>query len=255
MAKKLEQYQTSEKVKVNFEIAGISYRIVSFILDALIQGAIFFIFYIIIFVLILGGIAVNEIVQFQTDSYAAVVLVLLMLGGIAITAYRMIFELVWKGQTPGKRILNIRVVRDDGSYVNAFAVILRNIFRIIDMLPISHLVGVITMIISKKNKRIGDIVAGTIVIAEKKVFLPKPVPEINLDCFDGIDNIVEKFTSKDREIIKTFCDSAGSVQKDARIKIEDKLVELIEKRIGVQCPDNVDKTTFIRALYSVLHNS
>ena len=80
--------------------------------------------------------------------------------------YFILFEWLMRGQTPGKKALKIRVIRDDGTPATIHEVLVRNVLRLIDFLPFSYGVGAIVMFASRLSKRLGDIAAGTIVIKE-----------------------------------------------------------------------------------------
>ena len=79
---------------------------------------------------------------------------------------------MWNGQTPGKRALGIRVVRDGGFPVDAGASILRNIIRVIEMSLGFYVVSAIVMLVSPENKRAGDYAAGTIVVRDSADEVP-----------------------------------------------------------------------------------
>lgn len=78
------------------------------------------------------------------------------------------YELAWRGQTPGKRWVGLRVVTEDGRVPDAGAIVLRNAMRLVDFLPGGYLVGTLAMIRSTRGQRLGDIVAGTLVVAEDR---------------------------------------------------------------------------------------
>src|SRR5262249_3511526 len=83
--------------------------------------------------------------------------------------YFVLFETAWSGQTPGKRIMKLRVIREDGRPVRFFEVFVRNLLRLLVdfMPPPSYAIGVISIVFSPQSKRIGDFVAGTVVIKER----------------------------------------------------------------------------------------
>ena len=83
--------------------------------------------------------------------------------------YFAIFEWWWNGQTPGKRLLNLRVINSDGSPVGAVEVILRNFLRPVDTIGPMALVGVISIFVTRRNQRPGDLVARTLVIREAPI--------------------------------------------------------------------------------------
>jgi uncharacterized RDD family membrane protein YckC len=76
------------------------------------------------------------------------------------------FEILWGGQTPGKRKVGIRVVKDSGRPLTVFETIGRNLLRIVDALPGFYAVGIVTALLNSQNKRLGDFVAGSLVIRE-----------------------------------------------------------------------------------------
>ena len=88
--------------------------------------------------------------------------------------YFMFWETVWNGQTPGKRVCGIRVMRDGGFPIDFRAAFLRNIVRYVDFLPAFYGVGAVTMFMSKDSKRLGDYAAGTIVVIDARQ--PAAVP-------------------------------------------------------------------------------
>ena len=93
--------------------------------------------------------------------------ILIFAGFLVTIAYFAFFETVWNGQTPGKRWTHLRVMMDSGRPVDVQSAILRNLMRIVDTLPSLYAVGIVTSLISAQNKRIGDYLAGTVVVHEK----------------------------------------------------------------------------------------
>jgi uncharacterized RDD family membrane protein YckC len=87
-----------------------------------------------------------------------------ILNFLVFWGYFMLFELKWNGQTIGKQMVKIRVVRVDGSPAGATEVAVRNLVRIIDFLPSIYLVGLITMLSNRQARRLGDLAGGTLVV-------------------------------------------------------------------------------------------
>ncbi|MEN0063685.1 MAG: RDD family protein [Myxococcota bacterium] len=90
--------------------------------------------------------------------------------------YGAFFETLWGGQTPGKRALGLRVVRADGSPGRFPDFLLRNLLRSVDFLPVAFAGAVLVMTFDKRLRRIGDLVGGTIVIAEQRTRVLAAVP-------------------------------------------------------------------------------
>jgi uncharacterized RDD family membrane protein YckC len=78
----------------------------------------------------------------------------------------LLFELVQSGQTPGKRMLDLRVISADGTPASAGQLFLRNVVRLVDFLPFGYFVGLVATFSSKRTQRLGDLVAATLVIRE-----------------------------------------------------------------------------------------
>jgi uncharacterized RDD family membrane protein YckC len=76
----------------------------------------------------------------------------------------VLFEVLWRGQTPGKRLLDLAVVHDDGTPVGWAASLARNTVRVVDFLPVAYATGYVSMLVSADAKRLGDLLAGTVVV-------------------------------------------------------------------------------------------
>ena len=97
----------------------------------------------------------------------------LMAAGWAITGFLLVFgydvgfEVLAHGRTPGKRIVGLRVMRAGGEPVNLLTSAIRNVLRLVDILPMAYGVGVVVLFVTKRNQRLGDLVAGTVVVRER----------------------------------------------------------------------------------------
>lgn len=88
------------------------------------------------------------------------------LAFITYWGYYIFGEVFRNGRTPGKQALGIRVVRDDGGRVGVLDSIIRNLLRLVDMLPGYYAVGLVSLLLSRTNKRLGDMAAGTVVVRD-----------------------------------------------------------------------------------------
>src|SRR6266403_508675 len=160
--------ETPEQVELRFPIAGIGSRFLAILTDSLIQGAA-------LFFLFLGFALIVSAAPKIPGAAAAVsntgakwfVAGVVLFYFLLYWGYYSLFEAFWSGQTPGKRLLKIRVIKDSGRQITLFEALARNLLRVIDMLPSFYLVGVITMLCNREQKRLGDLVAGTIVVHER----------------------------------------------------------------------------------------
>lgn len=153
---------TPEQVTITLPLAGVGTRMLAALLDALvIVATIFFAFIALAF---LGGIVALQPYSLAANSVLGAITLLFIFGfGFA---YYAGLELLWDGQTVGKRALKLRVLRDNGTPVDAAAVLARTVVRLVDFLPFGYLVGLISMVVDGRARRLGDIVGGTIVVRE-----------------------------------------------------------------------------------------
>lgn len=153
---------TPEHVELTFELAGLGSRFLAAFVDTLLQGLTT-----LLLTLGLWLIPPRGLPQPNTLTpwmIAVSVLLLYALWG----AYFLLFETVWNGQTPGKRSVDIRVIRDSGHPIDFRAALLRNVMRAVDFLPGSYGVGFISIFLSPQYRRLGDYVAGTLVVKTGK---------------------------------------------------------------------------------------
>lgn len=153
--------RTPEHVAFAFDVAGIGSRSVAYLADWLIRFTIGALLVFIVF-------RVGEAGEALPERWRELEALIIMASWLALMwLYTTVFEAAWEGQTPGKRITGIRVVKDDGTPITILDAILRNILRIVDFFPIGYGLGLLVMFFSRQSKRIGDYVAGTVVIKEQ----------------------------------------------------------------------------------------
>ncbi|NUR78820.1 MAG: RDD family protein [Thermoleophilia bacterium] len=148
---------TPEGVELHLTLAGPASRFVSAIVDILIQAAL------LICIAIVLGIAGTG----SGLSSGVAVLLWAVISFALITFYDVFFEVFRSGRTPGKRLNGLRVVRVEGHPVNFLTSAIRNVIRPIDFLPSMYLLGAAVILATRKNQRIGDVIAGTLVVRER----------------------------------------------------------------------------------------
>src|SRR5215217_428263 len=164
--------ETPELVVLTYSIAGIGSRAMAAITDLLIVLAASILLGIVaVAVISLGGFAGFDL----SGSWGMAILVLAQFA--LLWGYYVLFEGLMDGQTPGKRIHRIRVVREGGYSVTFGASAVRNLIRVLDMQPLFfYLVGMISVLVTRRGRRLGDIVAGTIVVREDARRAAPPTP-------------------------------------------------------------------------------
>jgi len=162
-------------VPLSFELAGPGSRILAALLDQLIIGTILFgIYAVAMFVAFLGEwITENQVTQFaedvQSGQWSMAVMGVLVLAAFVVSfGYYVVMEMTTNGQTVGKRVMGLRVIRDGGYGLTLTGSLLRNLGRLVDMLPGTYLAGMAAMVIHRQEKRLGDMLAGTVVVRERR---------------------------------------------------------------------------------------
>src|SRR5438105_14678618 len=148
---------TPERVAFQYEIAGIGSRFLAQVVDSLVIMVI--LIAITILAASLGGV-------FSSGELA--ILVEVILGFILLAGYFLISEAAWNGQTLGKRAARLRVVGDPGEPLTIGQAAIRNLVRIVDFLPIFYAIGMLTLFINGRGKRLGDFAAGTLVVRDRE---------------------------------------------------------------------------------------
>lgn len=166
--------ETPELVVLTYSLAGVGSRVVAAIVDLLICFAA-------MALLTLASALLDVPLRFGGAGFersGTWLLAFLVLAQFAILwGYYVLFEGLRDGQTPGKRMFRLRVVREGGYSVTFGVSALRNLVRILDLQPgFLYLVGLGSMLATKRNRRLGDLVAGTIVVREEVRELPRVQP-------------------------------------------------------------------------------
>ena len=156
-------------VEVRLVLAGPGARSLAFLLDWLIRSALAATYVLLASWLILGNFRLDIGPDDETLWYLA--------GALPATAiyflYHLILEPLMAGRTPGKRLAGLRVLTPEGQVPTAGALITRNIFRIIDSMPLFYVVGLLFVFFGRQHLRLGDLAAGTVLAIERAPFLEK----------------------------------------------------------------------------------
>jgi uncharacterized RDD family membrane protein YckC len=159
---------TPEQVAFHYEVAGIGTRFVASLVDHLIIGTMLTLIWC-AFLMMVPAVGVGLGIYSSDGATAAIYLILALLVLITflvLWGYFIFFEMAWAGQTPGKRLVRLRVIRRDGQPVRTGEIIVRNLVRLVDLLPGFYAIGLISMFIDKQARRLGDFAAGTLVVKE-----------------------------------------------------------------------------------------
>lgn len=168
--------ETPENISFRYNIAGLGSRFLALLIDSLIQGSLYALLIFTVVVLV-SAASQKTFSQEMNNAMAVVILIVIFLIQFG---YFILFEIILNGQTPGKRLIGLRVIKENGYPLSALDSIIRNIVRVIDFFPFAYGVGVIAMFANARAKRLGDLAAGTIVVQVREQVklseLAKPSP-------------------------------------------------------------------------------
>ena len=219
---------TPEQTSLEYPIAGLGSRFLAILADTAIQVVLSF------FVLIVGSIVWTSLSGFWKVGAQWTVAIIFILLFLLYSGYFALFEIFWNGQTPGKRFAQVRVIKDDGRPIGAYEAIVRNALRLVDSLPTLYGVGLLSIFLSKQSKRLGDFVAGTVVVHEKTLVDIRPYAETKIDeTLPPID--ASKVTLEEVQLIETFLNRRDNLEPSVRttmaMQITNRLANKMEVKI------------------------
>jgi uncharacterized RDD family membrane protein YckC len=161
--------ETPERVPLHFALASIGNRFLACAIDHTLQV-------LAILLMVLAFVVMANYSSFGEQLTSApkwLQAVLILIVFLIVSSYFAFFEWIWNGQTPGKRLLKLRVIREDGRPVTFWEAAVRNLLRSFDMMPAPfYSIGLISVFMSLSDQRVGDMVAGTVVVREREAEAP-----------------------------------------------------------------------------------
>lgn len=204
--------ETPELVVVSYTIAGLGSRVAAALIDLAIN-VMMFLAVIAGLVLLSRGAAPGSTRAMPSAAWALAVMLIMQF--VVLWGYYLLFEGLRDGQTPGKRMLGLRTVRDGGYSVGFAASAVRNLMRIIDLQPaFSYLVGIASIAFTKSGKRLGDIVAGTIVVREALVRQPAHV--VAVPSATVTTPVTARLTDAEFQLLERWSERRNSLDPERR---------------------------------------
>jgi len=253
--------QTPEQVEFEYELAGLGSRFLAFLFDGLIRLFFNLVLFILFFAaLIIVGLLQGEVFScFKrifgssgdgSNSPVLLFAVIWFIFWLLNTGYYIFFETLWSGQSPGKKLLNLRVIREGGYPVGFYEAAIRNLLRIIDLLPINYLVGALCVFISPREKRVGDYAAGTIVIKEKTTNIPGAAvkdgqqerePQAIKQVIPNLVNVKRR----EYNMIVEFLERREEMDSSHRKQVAQTLAGSLVKKLRIDVPEGMSFEDFL----------
>jgi len=221
---------TTQNVNINFSLASIGARILGQILDN-----VFKVCYVIFIFFVLDFFNFYRFIDNMDDWSIIAIFIILFLPVIFYSFYQ---ELIWNGQTLGKKIMKIRVIKLDGYTAGVADYLIRWLFRTVEISIGSGIIGLLAIIFSKKNQRLGDIAASTAVISLKQDISINQTILLNLkDDYKPVFPSVIRLSDNDVRIIKEAYINAVKSKDSKTVK---KLSLKIQEVTGITDPQMKD---------------
>lgn len=229
--------QTPENVAFGYQVAGIGSRFLASLLDTIIVGLLQIVSLIVVALLMR---AFDES-AFSGQLSAWIYAIFGLVAAVFYWGYYVFFEMLWNGQSPGKRWVGLRVIRSDGTPITLSESLIRNLARLVDFLPVAYGIGIVTMFIDKQSRRLGDLAAGTLVVQDrapitiqdlsvKRTVHLRPWANVSLEGFP-----VERLTNNDLSLIEDFLIRRDQLTHRESLAIQ--ILNTLYQRLGLPVPE------------------
>jgi uncharacterized RDD family membrane protein YckC len=229
-----DQYdlRTPEQIDLQYDLAGLGSRFLALTVDLLIQ---FVISAALVAVFALGGVLASasfrDVFGRGSGTFLTVGVALAVLFTFMVTwGYFLLFEVIWSGQTPGKRVAGIRVLTVRGEPITLIHALVRNLLRLVDMMPTSYMIGTIAILATRRGQRLGDLAAGTIVVRERRAELPGTLPPLD-PALALPPQLVRAFSAEDVRLARDFLLRAPSLPPSRRAELARQVASTLRARI------------------------
>jgi len=248
--------QTPESVEIEFTLAGIGNRALALLVDYFLLGIT-----LLLFVLAWAILSVQsfDLISSWTRNSQSLGLWLLAIFFLIVffiyAGYFVFFETLWQGQTPGKRFAKIRVVRDDGRPIGLAQATLRSLLRPLDEFLY---IGAFFIMFSRREKRLGDWAAGTIVIdshitaASANFTISEQARSLYTELLDTTD--FSQLLPDDFAVIREYLQRRGAMASRSRVALASKLTQQVVAIMRLEKLPAVAPDIFLEAVYLAYQN-
>jgi uncharacterized RDD family membrane protein YckC len=222
---------TPDGIELSLALAGAGSRFIAAVIDIAVQGVLILLALLATSGLLGGGLGEA---LFAMALFAALYL------------YNILFEVLAAGRTLGKRVTHLRVVRSEGAPVDLPASAIRNLVRLIDLLPGAYLIGLISILMTERNQRLGDLAAGTLVIREQRTGASaEQLGAGQAPTAAGWD--VSAVTREELAAVRRFLGRREDLDRRARIELAHQLEQGLRRKVA-GAPPMSDPERFLETL-------
>lgn len=219
---------TPEQIALELPLAGIGSRFLAMTIDTLIQALAYLIIGLLFLLILPEGFSLLTFLPKTLGPALAI-----FIGFAVYWGYFAIFESLWNGQTPGKRFAGIRVIKESGRPINAFEAIGRNLMRAVDGMPGMYGVGLVCMMCNRHSRRLGDFVAGTVVVHEKPTEEIRPTWNTATDTAPRT-GALGQMTTEELVLIETYLSRRFELDPEVRLRTAIQIADRIKAKTGLE---------------------
>jgi uncharacterized RDD family membrane protein YckC len=236
------EVETPEHVRFHYRVAGPARRGLAYLIDLFIRGVILLA---VGMVASIGGYSMSGEIQRASTGFLLLLLFALEWG------YYVFCEVISSGHSPGKRALGLRVVTDTGQPLRFGSSLLRNLLRTADFLPGAYALGLLVMGRDARFRRLGDLVAGTMVVAEERHRVAEPL-RINPPSAKELAGIPQRIplSGEDLDAIELFLRRASKLSPMRALELAEMVAPIYARRLGVRIRD---PQRLLELIYHVAH--
>jgi len=158
--------ETPEQLELRLPLAGFGPRFLALFVDVLLQSVVGVLLLVLATSIIVATMAMPGSEEAAEGAFWVIIAVMVLIFSVITVGYPLLFEIMWNGQTPGKRLTGIRVVRRGGLPLSFMDLLIRNLMRLVDYFPSHGLVGLVSFFATRYQQRLGDLAADTVVVRE-----------------------------------------------------------------------------------------
>ena len=234
--------ETPEQIDLEFPLAGLGSRGLALLVDSLIQAIV------VIIVSVLMELISPDLFRHWAAAGKWMTALIISVMFCLYWGYFALFEVFWNGQTPGKRQAHIRVITNSGRPINVFEAIARNFLRAVDS-QLGYVVGAVAIAVDKRNRRLGDMVAGTVVVHELQEQGDSYWYSQQSTTTDAsVVDVVAAMTPQEFQLIETFLNRRLDLPYDQREKTAISIADRIGTRLNVAAADRPYPESFLEEL-------
>lgn len=244
---------------VSYELAGLGSRALACILDSFLQA-------VIVALLIWALVWLQYLLRLPDLTGTIVAILLGTATFLATVVYYVVAEMVMNGQSPGKRMAGLRVVRANGTPLTFTDSAIRNIVRLVDLLPGFYTVGLFAVFFSRQSQRLGDMAAGTVVVKERLYEAPATPatdlasaptlpPNLAPEAAARLRSVIHLLSEADCAAATRFLERRTELAPQVRHELALKLATpLLERLPGLSLPEFGGAEQFLEAVIRLRPN-